>query len=49
MMESEKWVMDNRFFVISLMFIGLAALFGLIVIPFLVIYFLLWYWWRSDW
>lgn len=32
------WVMDNRFFLFSLVLVGLVALFGLLLLPLVIIF-----------
>ena len=41
-------VMDNSYFVLSLIFVGLGGLTGVLLLPFLFIMFLLWYYFRND-
>jgi len=47
MKEEKPLVMDNAFFILSLILIGLSAIIGVLLIPFAVLGVLIWVWVKS--
>jgi len=45
-MNNKPLVMDNRFFLLSIIVIGIVCLFGILMLPFICIYIIFYYYFR---